>query len=113
MALKTWINDIKTGEGGSESEALPGQASAPGTEALIVRCGDYPLPGEAEADVILFGARDEIAAGGIYHFTPDTQVAEVEVNRTYKAILEGGSNFDALRDACARWVQTSRISAGQ
>jgi len=66
------------------------------------------LPGEKEADAILFGARDEVIRGGVFHFTPETQAAEVEVNRTYKAILDGGRDFAALRAACARWVEVAR-----
>jgi hypothetical protein len=108
MALKTWIKDIKTAEGGSESEALPGQVSGPGTGTPIIRCADYPLPGEKEADAILFGARDEIIKGGVFHFTPETKAAEVEVNRTYKAILDGGRDFVTLRAACVRWVEVAR-----
>jgi hypothetical protein len=73
-----------------------------------IRCADYLLPGEAEADKILFAARDEIVAGGVYHFTPETDATELEINRTYKAILAGGSDFDSLRDACARWVAVAR-----
>lgn len=107
MALKTWIDDIKTGEGGSGSEALPGRVNAPGTGRPIIRCADYPLPGEKEADEILFGARDNIIAGGVFHWTPETQAAETEINKTYKAILDGGQDFAALRAACARWVEAA------
>ncbi len=108
MALKTWIKDTKTAEGGSGSEAQLEPACVPGTENPIIRCADYPLPGEKEADQILFGARDEVIKGGIFHFTQETQAAEVDINRTYKAILDGGSDFAALREACTRWVRSAR-----
>jgi len=109
MALKTWIKDTKNAEGESASEAQLEPAGAPGQVNPIIRCADYPLPGEKEADAILFGARDEVIKGGVFHFTPETQAAEMEVNRTYKAILDGGRNFAALRAACARWVEVARI----
>jgi len=111
MALKTWIKDIKTAEGGPGSEAQLEPADAPGQGTPIIRCADYPLPGELEADKIVFGARDEIIKGGVFHFTPETQAAEAEVSRTHKAILDGGSGFAALRAACARWVEVARKPA--
>ena len=108
MALKTWIHDTKTAEGGSGSEAQLEPAGAPGQGSPVIRCADYPLPGEKEADAILFAARDEIIKGGVFHFTPETRAAEAEVSRTHKAILGGGSGFAALRAACARWVEVAR-----
>jgi hypothetical protein len=90
MALKTWIDDIKTAEGGSGSEAQLEQA------------------GEKAADIILFGARDQIIKGGVFHFTPETHAAEMEVDRAYKAILEGGRDFATLQAACARWVEVAQ-----
>lgn len=110
MALKTWIKDTKSADGGSASEAQLDQTGAPGQGNPVIRCADYPLPGEKEADAILFGARDEVIRGGVFHFTPETQAAEMEVNRTYKAILDGGSGFEALRAACARWVEVAGTS---
>lgn len=108
MALKTWIDDIKTTEGGSESEAQLEQAGAPGTGTPIIRCADYPLPGEKDADAILFSARDEVIKGWVFYFTRETQAAEVEVNQAYRAILEGGLDFAGLRAACTRWVEVAR-----
>lgn len=109
MALKAWIDDIKTDESGWKSEAQLEQADAPGADVSInLKCADYHLPGELEADKILFVARDEIIKGGVFHYTPETQAAEVAVNQAYKAILSGGSDFDSLRAACARWVLKAR-----
>ena len=108
MALKTWIKDTKTAERGSESEAQLEQAGAQGQGNTGIHYANYPLPGEVEADKILFGARDEVIKGGIFHFTPETQAAEAEVNLAYKAILQGGRDFAALRAACARWVEVAR-----
>jgi hypothetical protein len=108
MALKAWIDDIKTAAGGGKSEAQIERAGAPETGIPIIRCGDYPLPGESEADKILFAARDEIVKGGVFHFTAETQAAETEVNKSYKAILKGGSDFKALCEACAQWVKAAR-----
>lgn len=108
MALKTWIADIKTAENGSGSEAQLEQDGAPGMGKQIIRCGDYPLPGEAEAEKILFAARDQIMKGGVFHFTEETKAAEAEINKTYKAILSGGRDFVALRTACTQWVEVSR-----
>lgn len=105
MTLKAWIDEIKTAESVGKSEAQLAQASAPGTGTPIIRCADYPLPGEKQADEIIFGARDEIVAGGVFHFTPQTDAVELEINRTFKAILAGGSDFNSLRAACARWVE--------
>lgn len=107
MALKAWIDDIKTAGSGEKSEAQLKQGIARGTESII-HCADYPLPGEAEADEIVFSARAEIVNGGVFHFTAETQAAEAEVNRTYKAILTGESDFDSLRAACARWVKAAQ-----
>ncbi|KAF0158822.1 MAG: hypothetical protein FD159_909 [Syntrophaceae bacterium] len=99
MALKTWIDDIKPAQSGTESEVqLEPVGAAP---------KDY-LPGEKEADEILFGARDEIIKGGVFHFTQETQAAEITVNRTYKAILDGGRDFEALRVACTHWSAAAR-----
>jgi hypothetical protein len=98
MALKAWI-----------SEAIRETGEAPGAGLSInLRRTDYPLPGELEADKNLFSARDEIIAGGVFYFTPETQAAEAAVSRAYKAILNGGSDFDSLRAACARWVEAAQ-----
>ena len=91
MALKTWIDDIKTVEGGSKSEALLD-----------------PFSGEKEADDILTGARDEIVKSGVFYFTLETQAAETDIDKTYKAILEGGRDFAALRAACDRWIEAAK-----
>jgi len=108
MALKTWIDDIKTAEGGLESEALHGQTSAPETERPINCYGDFPLPGEKEAERILFVTTDMIIKIGVYNWkTPACRAAEIEVNRTYKAILDGGKDFAALRAACAQWIEAA------
>ena len=105
MKVKPFLNQALTRISDDESET----SGTPETVNPIIRCADYPLPGELEADRILFGARDEVIKGGVFHFTPETQAAEMEVNRTYKAILDGGRNFAALRAACARWVEVTRI----
>lgn len=105
MKVKPFLNQALTRISDDESET----SGTPETGNPIIRCADYPLPGELEADRILFGARDEVIKGGVFHFTPETQAAEMEVNRTYKAILDGGRNFAALRAACARWVEVARI----
>lgn len=104
MKVKSFLKQSHTQTPNGKTE----QTGAPNQGNPIIRCADYPLPGELEADKILFGARDEIVAGGVFRFTPETQAAEMEVNRTYKAILDGGRNFAALRAACARWVETAR-----
>jgi len=91
--LKAWIDEIKPDGRGGKSEAQLEQASA---------------PGELAAVKILLSARDEIVAGGVFYFTPETQTAEAAVSLTYKAILAGGSDFDSLRSACAHWVEASR-----
>lgn len=104
MKVKSFLNQLHTETPDSKTE----QTGAPGQGNPVIRCADYFLPGEKEADAILFGARDEVIRGGVFHFTPETQAAEVEVNRTYKAILDGGRDFAALRAACARWVEVAR-----
>jgi hypothetical protein len=78
----------------------------PVTDRPATLDGFLPM-GKKEADVILFGARDRIVEGGVFHVTPETIAAEEEVDRTYKAILEGGHDFAALSAACARWVSAS------
>lgn len=109
MKLRAWIDEVESAEGGGESEAIRERASAPGNKIPggLKWAGRFLL-GEAEADEILFAARDQIIAGGVYHFTPETDAAELEINRTYKAILAGGSDFDSLRAACFRWVAAAR-----
>jgi hypothetical protein len=104
MKVKPFLNQALTRISDDESET-PG---TPETGNPVIRCADYPMPGEVEADKILFGARDEVIKGGVFHFTPETQAAEAEVNQTYKAILDGGRGFAALRAACARWVEVAR-----
>lgn len=99
MALKTWIDEIETAQGGLRSEAPLEPDSA--------QAGNY-LPGEKEADQILFGARDQIVASGIFHVSPETQKAEKEIYRTYKAILNGDNDFTALRKSCASWIEAAR-----
>ncbi len=65
------------------------------------------IPGEAEADQILFAACDEIVAGNVFNSTDETRAAEADVNRAYKDILNGGSDFNALRQSCACWIQAA------
>lgn len=103
MKVKPFLNQalMRISEDDMERSGIPE------TGKPIIRCGDYPLPGEKEADEIIFGARDEIVNVGVFHFTPETQAAEVEVNRTYKAILDGGHDFAALKEACSHWVEAS------
>lgn len=99
MSFKTRLEKIK------EDEKLAGIMDSQGEDRPATLDGF--LPGEKEADVILFGARDRIVEGGVFHFTPETIAAEEEVDQTYKTILEGGHDFAALSAACSRWVSAS------
>jgi len=92
MHFKNWIDDIKTDD-------IDQRADAP---------AESFLPGEKEADKILFAARDQIVKNGIFHFTPETAEAEMDIDRTYKAIINGGHDFTALSAACDRWIEASR-----
>lgn len=99
MALKSWIDEIKTDENGQKSEAPLEPAGAP---AVIF------LPGEKEADQILFAALDQIKKDGVFHYSSETAAAEMDIDRTYKSIINGGHDFAALRAACGRWVEAAR-----
>lgn len=104
MALKTWIDEIKTAESDPKSEANIEPAGALQSDLL---------PGEKEADVFLFGARDQIVSAGAFHWTPEIEAAEIEVNKTYKAILSGGRDFTALRVSCAHWIEAVKKATAQ
>ncbi len=104
MKVKPFLNQALTRISDDDTET----SDTPETGNPVIRCADYPLPGELEADKILFGARDEVIKGGVFYFTRETQAAEVEVNQAYKAILEGGLDFAGLRAACTRWVEVAR-----
>lgn len=93
------INPQKTGSG-PKSEAQLEQAGAPSEESF---------PGEKEADAILFSACSKIISGGIFYGTPETRAAEDDVDATYKAIMQGGKDFEELRKACVRWVIAAQI----
>jgi len=99
MALKSWIDEIRTDKSGSQSGALLDPAGAPAEESF---------PGEKEADKILFTAQALIIEGGVFYGTPETRAAEADVDRSYKAIINGGRDFDALVAACTRWVEAAR-----
>lgn len=95
MALKTWINETKKTGSGLTSEAQLDPACAPLEE---------DFPGEKEADRIISTAFDRIINRGIFYGTPETRAAEDDINVAYKAIIQGGKDFELLRKACVRWV---------
>ena len=118
MALKTWIIDeIKTAESGPKGEALlePGRAAdnnglAPGKE-------DHPEYIEKQVSAIIALAVREIERnqkGRQYRLTEELKACEDEVNGQAKAILSGkSSDFEALREVCARWIEAARKAPAQ
>ncbi len=107
MKVKPFLNQALT----RISKDVVKTSGAPGTKNPIIRRPDYPLPGEKEAEAILYGARDEIIRDGVYNWrTAECEMAELDINKTYKAILNGGRDFAALREACARWVLVARMN---
>ncbi|MDD3954288.1 MAG: hypothetical protein PHY82_10285 [Lentisphaeria bacterium] len=102
MKLKSWIDELETAEGEPESGAQIEPGDAPAEQITFDLL--------AAADRLLLGARDAIIRGGVYNWkTAECEAAELDINKTYKAILNGGRDFAALREACARWVLAARI----
>jgi len=97
MALKTWIIDIKTAEGGSGSEAIIDHEAA---------------RSEYYVDSIIRLAVMEIEMnlnGQQYKSTEETKRAEDHIEVIAKKIITGeSSNFKELRAACATWVEVAR-----
>lgn len=98
MALKTWIDEVKKSGSGLTSEAQLEQSGAEHPEKL---------PGEDIADQIYFSARDRILSSGVFYRTPAAAAAVEKVNQTYKDILSGGTDFEAMHSACEQWVNAA------
>lgn len=96
MALKTWIKDIKTAEGGSESEAIIDHEAA--------RSEYY-----VHAMIRLAVMEIEMNLNGQqYKSTEETKRAEDHIDVIAKKIMTGeSSNFKELRAACAAWVEAA------
>ena len=113
MALKILIGETETTGGAEISEALRGPESAldhnsllPGKEAGYVE--------KRVSSIITLAVREiEKNQNGIqYRLTGELQYCESEVNSRAFAILNGASSeFEPLREACARWVDAARKTA--
>ncbi|MFZ2396318.1 MAG: hypothetical protein WAW09_08545 [Smithella sp.] len=101
MAIKKWIDEIKTDKSGPKSEAQLEPAGAPLEENF---------PGERRASAILDSTINLIRNGGVFYPSPQTEAAEEEINRCYKNIKNGGSDFEALTMACNSWVKAGRTA---
>lgn len=111
MALKTWIDEIKTAASGECSEAILEPERAPKDNGLSPGKEDHPEYTENHVHAIIAPAVREIERNqnGIqYRLTYEIKACEDEVNHQAKAILYGTSlDFEALREACSRWVESS------
>lgn len=108
MALKILIGETETTAGAETSEAERGLKSATDHNSL--------LPGtESHVHALITLAVREIEQnqnGVQYRLTEELRACESEVNRRAFAILNGASSdFEPLREACARWVDTARKTA--
>lgn len=102
MALKTWIDEIKTDESGPKSEASREPASVPDHSTFVEK--------RIEAILILTVHEIEQNLNGVqYRSTSETKTAEEKVNCMARGILAGDSmDFDSLYRACSCWVATAR-----
>jgi len=111
MALKTWIDEIKTAASGEGSEAILEPERAPKDNGLSPGKEDHPEYTENHVHAIIALAVREIERklnGVQYRLTDEIKACEDEVNRQAKAILSGtSSDFEALRETCYRWVEAA------
>ena len=107
MEIKPFLDQVKDEKSGSES-ALDHNSFAPGKE-------DHPSYTESHVHALITLAVREIEQNqnGIqYRLTDELRACESEVNRRAFAILNGASSdFEPLREACSRWVDTARKTA--
>ena len=115
MALKILIGETETATGAETSEAERGLKSASDHNSLLPGKEDHPSYTESHVHAVIALAIREIERnqnGVQYRLTEELKAYEDEVNRLAKAILSGTfSDFEPLREACARWVDTARKTA--
>lgn len=97
MSFKTRLEKIK------EDEKLAG--IMPDSQGA-----DRTIAPEDLADEILMSSHYAVVEGGVFYDSPEEKAAEADINKAFKAILNGGNDFATLREACDRWqlVATSK-----
>ena len=115
MVLKILIGETETATGAETSEAERGLKSATDHNSLLQGKEDHPSYTESHVHALITLAVREIEQnqnGVQYRLTEELRACESEVNRRSFAILSGApSDFEPLREACARWVDTARKTA--
>jgi len=99
MSFKTRLDKIK------EDEKLAG--IMPDSQAA-----DRPATPEALADEILMSSHYAVVNGGVFYNSSEEKAAEVDINQAFKAILNGGEDYAALRAACERWKLAATSKPG-
>ena len=75
-------------------------------ETLLFQGKIKPAPAESCLDAILSKSVDRIVQahqGRQYHATAEIKQAEDEIDRIYKAVIEGQAGLSDFQDACNRW----------
>ncbi|MEN6374599.1 MAG: hypothetical protein ABFD75_07450 [Smithella sp.] len=115
MALKILIGETETAAGAETSEALHGPEIASDHNSLLPGKEDHPSYTESHVHALITLAVREIEQnqnGVQYCLTEELRACESEANLRAFAILNGtSSDFEPLREACARWVDTARKTA--
>ncbi|HNS56294.1 MAG TPA: hypothetical protein PKO34_04490 [Smithellaceae bacterium] len=115
MALKILIGETETDAGAETSEALRGPESGLDHNNLTPGKEDHPKHTENHVHALIILAVREIEQnqnGVQYRLSEELRACESEVNRRAFATLNGASSdFEPLREACARWVDTARKTA--
>jgi len=115
MALKILIGETETVVGAETSEAESGLKSSSDHNSLLPGKEDHPSYTENYVHTLITLAVREIKQnqnGVQYCLTEELRACESEVNRRAFAILNGASSdFEPLREECARWVDTARKTA--
>jgi hypothetical protein len=115
MALKILIGETETAAGAETSEAERGLKSASDHNSLLPGKEDHPSYTENHVHAIIALAVMEIEQNlksVQYRLTEELTACEDAVNSQAFAILNGASSeFEPLREACARWVDAARKTA--
>jgi hypothetical protein len=104
MTMKKWItldNSMCCGE----TEALPGSAEAENTNKKMTDAenGDPGLQNVIYG--ILLQTAREIEAGGRWQATSEVREVEMDINRTFAAVIAGERTVEDFRAVCRRWKE--------
>lgn len=109
MSFKTRLEKIKEDE--KLAGILPDSQAAAQIEKNISTKVENQIP-ETMADEILMRARNAIIESGMFYISPEVRAAEADINQAFKAILNGGEDYAALREACERWKLAATSKPG-